>query len=285
MQREEFNYARDMIYSKSECCLYLHTQMGCSRSKVAKSTVKFNKELSPAIQLETDYPGSTNVQTADGTGDNCREAANRTLELSQDQISQYVKSALSQYLVGYETQYIPGLVNPNDINGIMEVARNRSISLSPDPTGEFLSYGLQPTRYVLYYNRKPPRSVKFLYQWDVGRETFITSPYIPSNAGDGISVPCAQGINLTCHLLKSDPVPGIIEALAQLSSVVSGVSHPNMGLVGPEFEWNFDGAFPIAFNVMSGTRSHWQEVDGNSGEVKFTNNNANVLTLRLVRTQ
>ena len=241
--------------------------MGCYHSRAAKST---------------------------NTVDNCREAANRTsLELSQDQNSQYVKSALSQFLVGYETQYIignetkcnPGTVNPNDIKSIMEVEKKSSILLSPDPTGKFLSYGLQPTRYVLYYNRKPPNSVKFLYQWEEGRETFITSPYIPSNAGDGIPVPCAPRINLTCHLLKGDPVPGIIEALGQLRPVVSGVSDPNMGLVGPEFEWNHSGAFPIEFKVMSGTRLHWKEVIGDFGEIKLTNNHATALILKLVGIQ
>ena len=261
--------------------------MGCSHSNVAKSTVKLDRKLSPTVlSPKTDYLGITNVQTVGERDDNCRGGGNRnSSELLQGQTIQYVSSALSRHLDGYEFHYTTCSNKPNDIKSSMKVEKNDSICLFPDNNCEFLSYSQEPNEYVLYYGSKAPNSVRFLYQWEEGRETFITSPYIPLNAEHDISVPCAPKINITCHLLKRDPVLGIIEGLAQLSSVVFGVSHPNMGLVGPEFEWNFDGAFPIAFNVMSGTRSHWQEVDGNSGEVKFTNNNANVLILRLVRTQ
>ena len=255
--------------------------MGCFNSKVAKEIVVVSKELT---QQGPNDPVTTHVHnTANTRGDPSTERAISMPLLSIGQIGEFVELALESYLPEYDFREAGGLIE-RDVVSIMQVAKEVRISLNPSPAGTKLSYGLFPTKFDLIHSGiKPPMSLKFVYQWTILGRTYITSPNFTPTTIDGTTVPCAKPRDITDHLTESDPVAGIIHELERLYSVDTNSS--DNSLAGSDFEWFFHGAYPIAFNVMSRTNLYWEDVNGSSGEVKFTKNEAIGVLLKLTRTQ
>ena len=268
--------------------------MGCCLTKVPADTTPLHKELDPLTQHIPDDPVVTQIQHAGSTEANSPAKDKKTelfnepviqANLSPEQITKYLEIALEKYLPNYEFHPITRLTEKNvglaDDKFIMEVSKDNQISLNPDLSGTKLLYGLLPPMYVLHAGIKSPNSIKFLYEWNVNGQILITSPFFLTTTQEGSTIPCALPQNITHALKLSDPIPGIIYHLQQLNSV--GITTPgsNHNLNGPDFKWSFRGSLN-SFNVQTSSGLYWEDVNGINGEVKFTNNQAIKLIVKLV---
>ena len=89
-------------------------------------------------------------------------------------------------------------------NNVEEINPTR---IEPNQTGtELIFYREFNSNCVLYYGTKGT-GVKFLYQWEALRRTWVTSPFFTKGMGEGTNVKCASPVDISDAVEAEFPVP------------------------------------------------------------------------------
>ena len=201
---------------------------------------------------------------------NERETTDNT-ELTGIGIRYIITRALEESLMGYKVygQAIPPVIlepRRREPIRVLEVKRDNKITVTPDNTGTYLTYGLLNSKYDLYaaVNRITNRIV-FLYQWEaLDKQIFVTCPYIRDPTAGSI-IPCVEA-NITNALQERYPVRAVMKVLENI--------------VTDDFKWVMDGADNDFTISAPEEKIFWRDIKG-SRDIRLTDNGSIKLVMNL----
>ena len=227
--------------------------MGCNSSKDSQPYQPRPKD----IPIELDVGEECTIKDERETADNA--------ELIGVYIRGIITRALEESLMGYKV-YGQAIPPGREHIRLLEVKRDNKITVTPDNTGTYLTYGLLNTKYDLYaaVDRTISRVV-FLYQWKALKDQIlVTCPYIrePTN---GSIIPCVEA-NITNALKERDPVRAVMEALENI--------------VTDDFRWVMHGSDNDFTISAPEEKIFWRDIEG-SRDIRLTDNDRIKLVMNL----